>query len=95
MKLCTACLAEGVERDSPYADGLCPKHHMRLVLHDSLAKPPRVPRPPPPKGSAYNHTVKFTPELWEKWRARQYPHAAHLRQGIEHFRRALSARDRV
>ena len=46
-------------------------------------------------GYGHNPRVKFTPELWEKWRRRHRPdeHTYKRREGIETMRSLLQSRD--
>lgn len=41
------------------------------------------------------HHVRFTPELWAKWWARQEPtaHSIKLREGIQEFRALLARQE--
>lgn len=94
MKLCTACLVEGVTRAADHAPklGYCRKHYKRFWKHgDPFRVKPRI----MPHGGRNNHRIVFTPKLWAKWLSREHPHAAHLREGIDRFRRELAEREFV
>lgn len=68
-----------------HARGLCATHYRDWLssaegVQRSISGPYRAP-----------HRVKFTPQLWHKWLARQIPteHSKHLSAGIQLFRGRL------
>lgn len=79
MNTCSDCEKPALAR------GMCGKHYRQwLASPKGTARIVPGPYRPP-------HRVKFTPELWSKWLARQAPteHTFHLREGIQRFRSLL------